>query len=710
MESASDSAAQEVLPVPDLLKNLSIQKDEPLFAQEFSSDQDIFNHEAFADALLKLILANNPPLSVGLFGSWGIGKSTIVNILKKKIDEGYSERLKLIYFNAWKYSGDSFRRQFLLEMATQVFGKGHSEVERLKQLNYGDVLRKDRQQRFLGAIKEAVQDAMSMPMALRSKGIARFILGCLTLLGGVAIAAGVSSTRPVVATFIIGVVIPAVFLWFADMKFEDLFVVQETPLLDPKMIFPEQFESEFHNILQSQQLKDKRAVIAIDDIDRCEPAVIKDILISMKTFMGHEQCFFIVPCDDKTVIDVFADPKQAAGYGDESLRKYFNVGLRIPPITSTDLVDFANTVARKTKLPDEIIQIAVLANCRDARKMKHFLNSLAVKYTIAKGREKSKVLSASVDDNLSELAKAVLLEDSYPNLFEQIVENPRIYDVLERAALNGETEELAALGLTNWEKTYPRLREILERTRDTQMLHADVFFSLKSTNPEVKMPRGTEYKTAVIEGNTSLQEAIISQVTTLEGKVAVADLLLDLVKKSKGRFLHNAIDASLRVYRRRDFFEDPSAGPVRRTILSHILYRDATNVVTYDADSVMDCAKDAGAGTTEKILIKYQKDLKGLDGGEPPQGIKSVIETLYQFQRTRVLFASILNEKLAQWTSRRSGLQLLKELKLPNDLNVEEKIPNAWLTEIVAQNVTLDVSQLANDGLRLGIISKISLK
>ena len=119
-------------------------------------------------------------------------------------------------------------------------------------------------------------------------------------------------------------------------------------------------------------------MIAIDDIDRCEASVIKDILISTKNFIGDQNCFFIVPCDDRTVVDVFTEPRQKVGYRDESLRKYFNVGLRIPPITSTDLIDFANQVARRMKIPDGVVQVAVLANCRDARKMKHFLNSFAL--------------------------------------------------------------------------------------------------------------------------------------------------------------------------------------------------------------------------------------------------------------------------------------------------------------------------------------------
>jgi hypothetical protein len=128
-----------------VLEKFIIFKDQPLFAGDEGSNHDAFNHEAFAETILKLLTRNTPPLSIGLFGSWGIGKSTIINILRRKIRETRSDTLKDIYFNAWKYSGDSFRRQFLIEVARQVYGDDHEEVRRIQQLNYSEVLKQSHQ-------------------------------------------------------------------------------------------------------------------------------------------------------------------------------------------------------------------------------------------------------------------------------------------------------------------------------------------------------------------------------------------------------------------------------------------------------------------------------------------------------------------------------------------------------------------------------------
>ncbi len=94
----------------------------------FDPGLDAFNHEAYARAIFSILSENPPPLSIGLLGPWGIGKSTIIGILLKLILQVKDGNLRSIYFNAWKYSGDAFRRQFLIEVAKQVY-QGNSDCD-----------------------------------------------------------------------------------------------------------------------------------------------------------------------------------------------------------------------------------------------------------------------------------------------------------------------------------------------------------------------------------------------------------------------------------------------------------------------------------------------------------------------------------------------------------------------------------------------------
>ena len=690
------------------LGTLTVFKDEPLFSEgEFDRASDAFNHAAFAETILKLIKQNEPPLSIGLFGAWGIGKSTIINILFKKIVQQESGSLKPIYFNAWKYSADSFRRQFLIEVARQIYGDGHEKVTRLEQLNYTDVLKQSHQRNLAASIVQGLKDAFDVKFAFRGTAVARFVIGCASLLVGVALAAAIATYSQLIAAFVLATVVPAVFVWFSRVKFEELFVFQETPIYDPKLIFPEQFETEFSALIKSDALKGKRAVIAIDDIDRCEPKVVQDILISTKNFIGQENCFFVVPCDDRTIVEVFTEPNQKQGYKDESLRKYFNVGLRIPPITSTDLIDFANTMARKTGIPEGVVQVAVLANCRDARKMKHFLNSFAMKYQIGKARESADLMPKIVDDNLLELAKAVLIEDAYPDLFAKIVENPRVYQLLERAALESDAsgmDELKSLKLENWNSDFPGLKEVLERTRDIAMVHADVFFSLKSTNPEVKVPRGTELKTAVIEGKASILDEIAKGITDNAARTATADLLLDLLNRSTERFLQRAITGTLRLYCVGNVFSPDDKQRVAPAVISALLYRDRMGILTQPPDQVLACAEDAGQIRLDAVFTKYFESIQALQSQAPPANILTLVSSLYRFPSQRKRFAGLLNAKFAGWTGTREGIVALDSLSVPADVQPDETIPSEEVVKKVLAATVPQPPELGNNVVRRKIL------
>jgi len=297
------------------LEKLSIISDDPLFWKDKKFDRalDAFNHEAYARALFSILDENSPPLSIGLFGPWGIGKSTIISILFKLISESKTGSLKPIYFNAWKYSGDAFRRQLLIEVAKQVY-HGHSDydatVSRLEKLNYTDVLRQTGEKGIVAKLKAI---ATFKGIEIKKAGLARLIFASLVAAIGLVLSVFAKSLYPLVAG-----VLSAVVAFLMGLKFEDVFVIQETSVYDPRLIFPEQFEAEFRKLIgPSGPLGSLKPVIVIDDIDRCEAATIRDILVSVKTFLGEENCFFIIPCDDRTIVQVFQDPNQTRGYQDE---------------------------------------------------------------------------------------------------------------------------------------------------------------------------------------------------------------------------------------------------------------------------------------------------------------------------------------------------------------------------------------------------------
>src|SRR3989344_8111079 len=81
-------------------------------------DQDELGHRSIAGSLARILTQDNSPINtVGLFGGWGSGKSSIVRFVKKLVK---SEDTIFVDFNVWKYEQDSLRINFIRDLTNQL--------------------------------------------------------------------------------------------------------------------------------------------------------------------------------------------------------------------------------------------------------------------------------------------------------------------------------------------------------------------------------------------------------------------------------------------------------------------------------------------------------------------------------------------------------------------------------------------------------------
>lgn len=91
--------------------------DVPKPKDEFSNQElNLFGpHQTVARVIADMIQAPEPKgISIGLEGSWGSGKTTVVKLLGQALKD--AENITLIQFDAWAHEGDSLRRTFLEKM------------------------------------------------------------------------------------------------------------------------------------------------------------------------------------------------------------------------------------------------------------------------------------------------------------------------------------------------------------------------------------------------------------------------------------------------------------------------------------------------------------------------------------------------------------------------------------------------------------------
>lgn len=70
------------------------------------------SHAPIASAIYELVTTENGGRTIGLEGSWGSGKSTVVSLLADQIRNGKSEA-HVVVFDVWAHEGDPLRRSFL---------------------------------------------------------------------------------------------------------------------------------------------------------------------------------------------------------------------------------------------------------------------------------------------------------------------------------------------------------------------------------------------------------------------------------------------------------------------------------------------------------------------------------------------------------------------------------------------------------------------
>jgi predicted KAP-like P-loop ATPase len=62
----------------------------------------ILDFEAYVNTIVKMIKNSRPKFSVGIYGEWGSGKTTLMKVVEHKLKQNNDDVLT-VWFNAWRY-------------------------------------------------------------------------------------------------------------------------------------------------------------------------------------------------------------------------------------------------------------------------------------------------------------------------------------------------------------------------------------------------------------------------------------------------------------------------------------------------------------------------------------------------------------------------------------------------------------------------------
>ena len=385
-------------------------------------EDDLLGTRTYVEALVDIVKMCDTPFTIGLLGGWGSGKSSIVKTLQGRFNNDTNSKIKVFIYDAWKYSKDSFRRTFILEL------KRFFNLDISQEL---ESFYKDKHEEILGKVGLI-------------KGWWRYLLLFLFPLIIINIKPFFIDKTFEFTTFVISLFFSALTTFIAKT-----FVQYKISISKPKTFAPEQFEEIFKEVIKQltsnkftgsrwiRGIKDifdkdsrlEKVVIVIDNVDRCNDELVLELLLSIKNFLEIPNVVFIVPVDEEGIKKYLRLPNQDAN---EFLRKLFNTTIRIKKFTEADLFDFCKKLNEKYNLgfSDEVLSIVAQEFAKNPRRIIQFLNNLQSEVLLSKKIENIK---GAITNNLPMLAKLLIIKEEWPELYRAITEDPDLLNRITQA-------------------------------------------------------------------------------------------------------------------------------------------------------------------------------------------------------------------------------------------------------------------------------------
>ena len=225
------------------------------------SRPDGLGFAAYADVLSKAAMDTEGPFTIGIFGEWGTGKTSLLRMIQERVDS--DETTVTVWFNAWRYERDE-------HPIVPLIGTIVQEIER--------------NQRFQAKLADG---GSRLLRALR------------------AIAYGFSGSAT------IGV--PGLASFDAALVAKEIVDREESltpdPLLDRSLYY-----RAFEDLRHAQLGSDVRIVVLVDDLDRCFPDKAIKLLESIKLVLSQEGFTFILGVA-RSVIEGYLEHRYREEFG-----------------------------------------------------------------------------------------------------------------------------------------------------------------------------------------------------------------------------------------------------------------------------------------------------------------------------------------------------------------------------------------------------------
>ena len=347
-------------------------------------EEDYLRIEKYAISLSKFIQQSDTPITIGLQGEWGTGKTSLMSLLLEQFNnEANRNEIASSWVNTWEYS---------------MF-KGAKETTPSVLKGMLDKLKDSCKERGVWTLKDDAKSTFNKAGKFLS-GIANQVVANQT---GINVKDAVDSNSESYVAEI------------AEVKKMISGLIQE--------------------LINDEKNPVKKVVFFVDDLDRILPSDAVEVLESLKNIFDIPNCVFILAIDYDVVVKGLESkfgPKTKEN--EREFRSFFDKIIQVPftmPVGAYDISSFLKNKLAELNVEindEEVSQITKIVGYtvgNNPRSLKRYLNTFSLIKII--------VLDDDEIDDANDINKIILfatlgIQISYPEIFRLLTQNPNYLD------------------------------------------------------------------------------------------------------------------------------------------------------------------------------------------------------------------------------------------------------------------------------------------
>ena len=319
--------------------------------------------------VLQTVIRETParPFTIGIFGEWGSGKSTLMKMIQTSLD---GEGVKTVWFNAWKYDNKEVIWNALIQ---EIFYTMQHDPEIEGRSN---------------------ADEFKKQVAHAAAGLAKY-------------------AAKVATRFIPGGII----------KEEDVDGVIEAlrpPSANDELFdFINRFESTFDKLVQDYVgSTDGYLVIFIDDLDRCLPENAIAVMEALKLYLDRANCVFVIGAErsiiEEGIRERYKDNPRLTGK--DYLEKIIQLPFIVRRIDAENALSLLEPYSKTLPYRNDPALRAMIVQGTECnpRRIKRFINTFWVL---------SEIAGAMTPEQMRLLAKVLFIQMRFPAFYYALVED-----------------------------------------------------------------------------------------------------------------------------------------------------------------------------------------------------------------------------------------------------------------------------------------------